>query len=97
MRVAIHPIRSAVANCYTVRGMKTIVIDAPPGQVNRFMAAADALSIRPEEISLVVITHGHRDHIGSAKELEELTGARLALHRREKTWLERGSSLCRQA
>ena len=31
----------------------------------------------------------HWDHIGSAKEIKDITGAKIALHRNEKDWLEK--------
>jgi glyoxylase-like metal-dependent hydrolase (beta-lactamase superfamily II) len=39
-------------------------------------------------VQLIVITHGHWDHVGSAGELKAITGAKLAMHRREVHWLE---------
>ncbi len=36
----------------------------------------------------MVITHGHWDHIGSAKEIKESTGAKIAIHDCEAHWLE---------
>lgn len=34
----------------------------------------------PADVSLIVITHGHIDHFGSAAELHRLTGAPVAAH-----------------
>ncbi len=45
--------------------------------------------IAPGEIKLIVVTHGHWDHIGSAKEIKEITGAKIAMHQNEKDWLEK--------
>jgi glyoxylase-like metal-dependent hydrolase (beta-lactamase superfamily II) len=47
------------------------------------------LSIKPEEIKLIVLTHGHWDHIGSARKIKDLTGAKIALHQQEKECLEK--------
>lgn len=47
------------------------------------------MKIKPEEIKLIVLTHGHWDHIGSAKDVKEATGARIALQENEKEWLEK--------
>jgi glyoxylase-like metal-dependent hydrolase (beta-lactamase superfamily II) len=35
----------------------------------------------PEELTLIIITHNHIDHVGSLAELRKLTGARAAIHR----------------
>jgi len=36
-----------------------------------------------------VLTHGHWDHIGSARDIQQITGAKIAMHRREKDCLEK--------
>ena len=36
----------------------------------------------------MVLTHGHWDHIGSAAEIKEITGAKIVMHQNEKSWLE---------
>jgi hydroxyacylglutathione hydrolase len=88
--VSIHPITLGVDNCYIIQGDGTIMIDGgAPKQAKRFMEALKSLAIKPGDIQLIVITHGHWDHIGSAKEIKEITGAPIALHRHEKDWLEK--------
>lgn len=37
-----------------------------------------------------MLTHGHWDHIGSTKAIKEMTGAKVAIHQREKEWVEKG-------
>ncbi len=61
-----------------------------PNQVKQFKKGLARLSIKPEEIELIIITHGHWDHIASAKEIKTITGAKIVMHRAEKEWLERG-------
>jgi len=90
MSLGIHPIKLGVARCYVIRAEGTILIDGgAPKQARNFMKGIERLSIKPEDIQLIVITHGHWDHIGSAKEIKDITGARIALHRNEKDWLEK--------
>ncbi len=90
MGVSIHPIALGIDRCYLIRGEKIIMIDGgAPKQGKSFMKAIERLSIKPEEIKLIVLTHGHLDHIGSAKRIKNLTGAKIALHRQEKDWLEK--------
>jgi hydroxyacylglutathione hydrolase len=90
MRVSIHPIVLGVDHCYLIEGESIIMIDGgAPKQAKGFVKAIERLSIKPEDIRLIVLTHGHWDHIGSAKEIKDLTTAKLALHQEERDWLEK--------
>lgn len=60
-----------------------------PGSVRAFKKALVNLAIKPADIGLVVITHGHFDHIGSASYIRELTGARVAMHWTDREQLEK--------
>lgn len=42
----------------------------------------------PKEISLIVQTHSHPDHIGATKTIKELTGCSVAVHNYERAWIE---------
>jgi hydroxyacylglutathione hydrolase len=90
MSLNIHSIKLGVNHCHIVQGDGTIMIDAgSPGQAARFRKAMDRMDIGLRSIRLIVITHGHWDHIGSAKDIQEITGAKIAMHEREKEWLEK--------
>ncbi len=90
MRVNIHSILLGFDHCYIIQCEKVIMIDGGgPKQVKGFMKALERLSLKPEDIKLIVLTHGRWDHIGSAKEIKSITGAKLALHQEEKDWLEK--------
>ena len=90
MSLGIHPIKLGVARCYVIRAEGTILIDGgAPKQARNFMKGVERLSIKPEDIQLIVITHGHWDHIGSAKEIKEITGLKSPYTRNEKDWLEK--------
>jgi hydroxyacylglutathione hydrolase len=43
---------------------------------------------KPEEISLLILTHSHPDHVGAAKAVKEMTGCSVAAHAAERTWIE---------
>jgi glyoxylase-like metal-dependent hydrolase (beta-lactamase superfamily II) len=42
----------------------------------------------PSEISLVIRTHSHLDHIGAARVIREATGCSVAAHPVERAWIE---------
>ena len=48
------------------------------------------IEVEPNDIELIVITHGHPDHTASAKDFKELTGAKIAMHQFDKHCLETG-------
>ncbi len=90
MKLTIHPIALGVTNCYIIRHKGMILIDSGvPKKAGSFKKALDKLNISANEIQLILITHAHWDHIGSAKKIKKLTGAKLALHEKEKEWLEK--------
>ena len=93
MSVNIFSFSFGVNDCYVIRDKGTIMIDGgPPGKRDDFVKSIEKISMKPEEIKLIVITHGHIDHIGSAKDIKELTGAKIAMHKLDKDSLEAGDS-----
>lgn len=62
---------------------KTIVEMGASVSVPNVLAAMDALTIKPEDISYVIVTHIHLDHAGGAGLLlEKLPNAKLIVHPR---------------
>lgn len=77
----IDQIRLLVANVYLVRGEKNVLIDtSKPGDAGAILSALSKKGVQPHELDLILLTHGHGDHAGSAKELRERTGAPIAIH-----------------
>jgi len=90
MRIEIHPILLGIDRCYIIRSEGIIMVDGgTPNKGKTFLRAIETLRIKPEEVRLMVMTHGHWDHIGSAKEIKELTGAKIAMHWKERDCLEK--------
>jgi glyoxylase-like metal-dependent hydrolase (beta-lactamase superfamily II) len=68
------------ANTYFIDGRKKILID--PGHFNAFGYVRDnlaRLSVRPEHIDLVIVTHGHPDHMEAVR-LFTASSSLIALH-----------------
>ncbi|NLD57602.1 MAG: MBL fold metallo-hydrolase [Methanomicrobiales archaeon] len=42
----------------------------------------------PREISLIILTHSHPDHIGAARTIREETGCSIMAHSAERGWIE---------
>ena len=89
MNVDIITIPLGFDQCYVLKGDGVIAIDAgEPKKGAVFKHALEAAGINPHDVNLVVLTHGHWDHIGSAMEIKSLTGAALTMHQSEVHWLE---------
>ena len=46
--------------------------------------------IKPDDVSLILMTHGHHDHYGSAYALKQKTGAPVAIHKADSEALKTG-------
>lgn len=90
MSPQIYTIKLGVDQCYLIGDKDWIMIDAGmSNQKKKLLKKLVGFGIKPEQIKLVIITHGHWDHIGSANDIKELTGAKIAMHENEKEWLEK--------
>jgi len=91
MKAGIYPIALGFNDCYLIRDKEVIMIDGgTPHRIDTFKKAIQSISIEPSDIKLVIVTHGHVDHIGSLNDIKKLTGASVVTHRLEKECLERG-------
>jgi glyoxylase-like metal-dependent hydrolase (beta-lactamase superfamily II) len=80
----IIPIPLGYTTCWVIRADGVVAVEGgAPGKVQNFLRGLKGASITPGDVGLIVITHGHWDHIGSAREIREVTGARVVMHRRE--------------
>lgn len=79
------------SNCYILGDEETreaVVID-PGGDAPEILAA-----LRQERLLLktIINTHGHFDHVGANKELQEATGAPIAIHMADAPMLSKPSA-----
>jgi glyoxylase-like metal-dependent hydrolase (beta-lactamase superfamily II) len=89
MGINIYPVTLGFDHTYIIQDQGTVMIDGgAPKQGKAFSKALENVSTKPAEVQLIVITHGHWDHIGSVKEIKEITGGQIAMHHRERHWLE---------
>ena len=74
-------------NCYIVSsdsGKEGMIID-PGDEAKQILKSVDDSEL---DIKLIVLTHGHLDHIGALKKVKEATGAELAIHADDADFLE---------
>ena len=90
MAVKIHMIRMGLDQCYIIQDKGIIMVDGgAPGKINEFKKAMDKISMVPGDLQLLLLTHGHWDHIACASGIRELTGAKIAMHRLDRECLEK--------
>jgi hydroxyacylglutathione hydrolase len=74
---------------YLIAGETITLIDTGvAGCEERIFEYIRSISYDPSEISLIVLTHSHPDHIGAARAIREATGCSVAAHPAERTWIE---------
>ncbi|KQC16139.1 MAG: MBL fold metallo-hydrolase [Methanosaeta sp. SDB] len=74
---------------YIIYGEEICLVDG--GVVSSERTIVDHLretGRRPEEISRLILTHGHPDHIGAAKAIKGISGCSVASHSADKDWIE---------
>jgi hydroxyacylglutathione hydrolase len=90
MSTDILSLKLGITSSYLIRGSNGIIlVDAgTPNKIRSFKRKLARLYIHPEDIKLIVLTHSHFDHAGSAKDIQALTGARVLMHEIEKGYFD---------
>jgi hydroxyacylglutathione hydrolase len=90
MAVKIYSKRLGINRCYVIKDGGCVMVDAGPPR--SALAIEEWLrAIKPGEIQLIVLTHGHADHAGSALGVKEITGAKIAIHEADRASLASGA------
>lgn len=88
MATQIRRIPVGIANVYAVIAGGTVLVDG--GQPGKERVLARALQTIPaSSVKLIVVTHGHWDHMGCVAEMKRLTGAPVAMHQAERERIEK--------
>jgi len=93
-----HPFKIPVATgialdrfvySYLLAGETITLIDTGvAGCENSIFDCIRSIDRDPDEISLIVLTHSHPDHIGAAKAIQDETGCSVMAHPAERAWIE---------
>jgi glyoxylase-like metal-dependent hydrolase (beta-lactamase superfamily II) len=77
---------------YLVKGEnQAVLIDAGAGRGSSVIwRNIQSLDVKPEELTTLILTHGHVDHIGGALFFKEQTGCRIVAHEGDQEAIESG-------
>ncbi|MFZ6013660.1 MAG: MBL fold metallo-hydrolase [Bacteroidota bacterium] len=72
-------------NCFLIKGNKQhILVDTGlPNSEQKIFRQLTALNIRKQDVGLIIITHAHIDHFGSAGKLRQTLGIPVLAHQRD--------------
>ncbi|MET1073780.1 MAG: MBL fold metallo-hydrolase [Umezawaea sp.] len=81
----VHRLGDGLVNFYLVdTGEGVVLVDSGlPGHWRGFLADLERLGFTPTDITDVLVTHAHPDHIGLAERLRAEAGARIHVHEAE--------------
>lgn len=87
------PISLSVAKAFLIKETGSILVDTgTPDNEDKILKKLNEKGIAPKTIRLIIITHGHYDHLGSAFALREITGAPIVMHKSDAESARTGDS-----
>jgi hydroxyacylglutathione hydrolase len=87
----IVPIKQGFSSFLILIDQKPILIDTGmAGDVDKKIDAITKVGVKPKDISLILITHAHIDHVGNADDLRRITGAPIAMHKLDAEYSVKG-------
>jgi glyoxylase-like metal-dependent hydrolase (beta-lactamase superfamily II) len=82
-----------MVKAFLIKGDKYVLVDTGlPGKLEAIKEELNKNHVDPKDISLIVCTHNHTDHVGEVYNLKELTKAKVAIHRSEADTLRQGKT-----
>lgn len=70
-----------ISNFYLVLGEENFLVDTGmPGKTKELEKGLEQIGKDPRDITKIIITHHHFDHIGSLDKIKKLTGATVEVH-----------------
>jgi hydroxyacylglutathione hydrolase len=85
----VYRVPARAANTYLVEADNGLVLvdTGMPGSEKRILKAIASLGRKPSDVKLILLTHRHWDHIGSAAALKKETSGMLVSHGFEKPYV----------
>ncbi len=71
-------------------GRAVLVDSGRGGSADKILEALRGAGLQPEMLGLLILTHAHFDHAGTAARIKAATGCRIMVHRSEEERLRKG-------
>ena len=93
IQLSVFPL--GMINCFLIQGKKKhILVDTGvPNSEAKILHQLEAHGINKKDIGLIIVTHGHIDHFGSAAELKQELGVPVLVHELDANALRSGKSM----
>jgi hydroxyacylglutathione hydrolase len=79
--IRVIPVRMGMVSSFIVRQEGVILVDTGlPGNEEVILRAMEEGGVAPGDVRLILLTHGHGDHAGSAAGLRQKTHSPVAIH-----------------
>ena len=92
MTVRIVPLPLSISNAYLLLGDRPVLVDAGrPGEEEKLLDSLRQHGVAPSDLALVVLTHGHTDHVGGVNAVSR-AGVPIAIGADDAGLLERGAN-----
>jgi glyoxylase-like metal-dependent hydrolase (beta-lactamase superfamily II) len=83
-----------MSNAFLVKGEKAVLVDTGiPGAGPKIEAALAKQGVGPGDVSAIVVTHGHIDHMGNAAQLRKTLDAPIIAHRADLPAYSAGAAI----
>jgi glyoxylase-like metal-dependent hydrolase (beta-lactamase superfamily II) len=79
----VQPIKLGHVNIYLINTeVGYILVDTGmPNTAKKFDQALRTYGVEADQVSLIILTHGHLDHVGAVAQVKALTGGKILCHR----------------
>ena len=94
MPVKVHLLKNGYANCFLLEEDGLVLVDTGmKWKKNKLKQEFRELNLKPEDVQLIILTHGHKDHLGGLPKYLEVCGNPPVLcHQKAATALRTGKS-----